>query len=74
MKRQFKFEKNVDRDMKILAASIEGGEDAVMAAAMFFPDFDGGPDAVHAYGRWISGEDMQEYRAEVAQKLIETMR
>lgn len=66
---RFTFAENADRDVPLVYASIVHGWEALCALAMHLPDFKGGPDAVDAWGRWISHPNRRAYRESLRRRL-----
>jgi len=65
---RFTFTEDFERDVLLTRAAIQS-PGALFALCMRRPGFEGGPDAVLAYGDWMAHPDRRPYRQRIADEL-----
>lgn len=64
------FEKNVERDARLVLTAMVGGFQAVCSQAMHMEEFKGGPDRVLEHADWLKSQD-DAYIMEVSTRAAE---
>lgn len=51
------FEKNLERDARMVAICARGGFEALCSYAMLLPEFSDGPDLVLEHAKWLKSDE-----------------